>query len=93
MSEHIEIDVAGRWDAIALLQRLTPYRPYLVQFEPERWLVCAETPGYHDEPLPKALATIDDCLQERLVDAVVRIDGRPVRPGKRRALNAPSAFR
>ena len=85
---------AHRADHLALLQRLAPYRPYLIQFGPERWLVCAETPGYHDEPLPKALATIDDCLQERRVeDAVVRIDGRSVRPEKRHALNASSALR
>lgn len=81
MPATIEIDVHGRWDAVALLQRLNPYHPYLIQFEPERWLVHAEAPGCHGEPLPSALAAIDESLAARhLEDAAVRIDGRPYRP-------------
>jgi hypothetical protein len=81
MPATIEIDVHRRLDAIALLQRLNPYRPYLVQFAPEQWLVHAEAPGCHGERLPSALAAIDESLAARHVeDAAVRIDGRPYRP-------------
>jgi hypothetical protein len=80
MPASIEIDVHGRWDAVALLQRLNPYRPYLIQFTPERWLVHAEAPGCHGEPLPSALAAIAESLAARRVEgAAVRIDGRPYR--------------
>lgn len=55
--------------------------PYLIQFAPERWLVHAEASGCHGEPLPSALAAIDESLAVRhLEDATVRIDGRPYRP-------------
>jgi hypothetical protein len=84
MPASIEIGVRGRWDAVALMQRLNPYHPYLIEFAPERWLVHAEAPGCHGEPLPSALATIDESLAARhLEDAVVRIDGRPYRPPRR----------
>ena len=78
MPATIEIDLHGRWDAIALLQRLTPYHSYLIQFAPERWLVHAEAPGCHGERLPGALAAIDESLAVRQIeDAAVWIDGRP----------------
>lgn len=81
MPASIEIDVCGRWDAVALLQRLIPYHPYLVQFAPERWLVHAEAPGCHGERLPRALATIEESLAARHVEgAAVRVNGRPYRP-------------
>lgn len=80
MPATIEIDVRGRWDAVALLQRLNPYHPYLIQFTPERWLVHAEAPGCHGERLPSALAAIEESLAARHVDgAAVRINGRPYR--------------
>lgn len=80
MPATIEIDVEGRWDAVALMQRLDPYRPYLIQFAPERWLVHAQCPGCHGERLPSALAAIDDSLAARHVErAEVRVDGRPYR--------------
>jgi hypothetical protein len=81
MPATIEIDVHGRWDAVALLQRLNPYRPHLIQFAPERWRVHLEAPGCHGERLPSALATIEESLAARQVeDATVRVDGRPYRP-------------
>jgi hypothetical protein len=81
MPTTIEIDVQGRWDAIALMQRLDPYRPYLVHFAPERWLVRAECPGCHGERLPSALAAIEESLAARRVErAAVRVDGRPYPP-------------
>lgn len=84
MPATIEIDVQGRWDAVALMQRLSPYHPYLIQFAPEHWLVHAESPGCHGEPLPGALAAIEESLAARHVhDAAVRVDGRPFQPSSR----------
>lgn len=81
MPTAIEIDVRSRWDAIALLHRLDPYRPYLIQLAPERWQVHARAPGCHGERLPRALATIDESFAGRCVeDAAIRVDGRPYRP-------------
>lgn len=77
MPATIEIDVEGRWDAVALMQRLDPYRPYLIQFAPGRWLVHAQCPGCHGERLPSALAAIEDSLAARHIErADVRVDGR-----------------
>lgn len=78
MPATIEIDVEGRWDAVALLRRLDPYHSYLVEYAPEHWLVRAECPGCHGEPLASALDAIDDALASRpFAEAAVRIDGRP----------------
>lgn len=77
MAATVEVEVAGRWDALALYERLAPYRSYLVQPGRERWVVHAATPGRHDEQLPQALDSIERCLAERGVrDARVRVDGR-----------------
>jgi hypothetical protein len=77
----IEIDVQDRWDAVALMRRLGPYHSYLVQFAPERWLVHAECPGCHGEPLLRALADVEAALAARQAEGTaVRIDGRPYRP-------------
>lgn len=85
MSATIEIDLEGRWDAVALMQRLDPYHPYLVQRAAERWLVHAECPGCHGERLPSAIATIEESLAARHVEhADVRVDGRPYRRAARR---------
>jgi hypothetical protein len=84
MPATIEIDVQGRWDAVALMRRLDPYHSYLVQFAPERWLVHAECPGYHGEPLPRALAAVEEALAARHIEgAAVRVDGRPYPPAPR----------
>ena len=81
MPATIEIDVQGRWDAVALLRRLDPYHSYLIQFAPQRWLVHAECPGCHGEPLPCALAAVEEALDARHVEgAAVRVDGRPYPP-------------
>jgi len=78
MRATIEIDVEGRWDAVALMERLDSYHPYLIQFAPQRWLVHAQCPGCHNEQLPSALAAIEESLAARHVDrAEVRVDGRP----------------
>ena len=86
----IDIGVHGRWDAVALMQRLGPYHSYLVQFRPEEWLVHAEVPGCHGEPLGDALAAIEDSLAVRHIEgAAVRIDGQDYR--RPRALRAGHA--
>jgi hypothetical protein len=77
----IEIRVAGRWDACALLERLAPYRSFLVQHDAERWVVHAQTPGCHGEGAESAIAAIEECLDEYGVgEASIRIDGKPYRP-------------
>ena len=84
MLANVEVDIQGRWDAVALSERLVAYRSHLVEFAGERWRVYAATPGYHDEQLPDALSAIEDCLRERRVDdAVVRIEWRPMQPPTR----------
>ena len=78
MPATIEIDVESRWDAVALMQRLDAYHPYLIQFAPERWLVHAQCPGRHGERLPSALAAIEQSLAARHAERTeVRVDGRP----------------
>jgi hypothetical protein len=87
----LEISIRGRWDALSLSQRLVPYHSFLVQYEPERWVVNAQTPGCHGERLTDALSAIEDWLAERSVeDASVRVDGRSV-PLPRRHDDLPSA--
>lgn len=77
MPTTVEVEVAGRWDALALYERLAPYHSYLVQPGRERWVVHAATPGRHDEQLPEALDSIERCLADRGVrTARVRVDGR-----------------
>jgi hypothetical protein len=76
----IEVGVAGRWDACALLERLAPYRAFLIQLGPDRWVVRAQAPGCRGEDAESALATIEECLDERgIEDASIRIDGKPDR--------------
>jgi hypothetical protein len=84
MPASVEVAVHGRWDALALSQRLVPYHSYLVERGREHWRVYAEAPGCHDERLTGALAAIDECLRERRVeDAAVRVDGQPYQlPGR-----------
>jgi hypothetical protein len=74
----IEIEVMGRWDALALSELLVPYHSFLVQHERERWVVHARTPGCHGETLADAVRAIDDWAAARGVERVsCRIDGRP----------------
>jgi hypothetical protein len=76
----IEIRVVGRWTACALLECLAPYRSFLIQYDAERWVVHAETPGCHGERLESAIAAVEECLDEHGVgEAAIRIDGKPYR--------------
>jgi hypothetical protein len=73
----VEIDVDGRWDALALSELLIPFHSFLVQHTTERWVVHARVPGYHGEPLADALRAIKEWQAERPMDASVRVGGRP----------------
>jgi hypothetical protein len=75
----IEIEVQGRWDALALSELLIPFHSFLVQHDHERWVVHARAPGCHGEPLPEALEAVEDWRAERgpRTAASCRIDGRP----------------
>jgi hypothetical protein len=74
----VEIDVDGRWDALALSELLVPFHSFLVQHTAERWVVHARAPGCHGEPLADALRAIEEWQAERRLDASVRVAGRPV---------------
>ena len=55
----IEIEVKGRWDALALSELLIPFHSFLVQHGHERWVIHARAPGCRGESLSEALASID----------------------------------
>jgi hypothetical protein len=90
----VEVDVRGRWNALALAEALIPFHSFLVQHSADRWVVHARSPGCHGEPLADALAAIDRCRAERVLDAAVRVDGR-LREDRVRAArdHAPGAER
>jgi hypothetical protein len=73
----VEIDVDGRWDALALSELLVPFHSFLVQHTSERWVVHARAPGCHGEPLADALRAIEEWQSEGRMDAPVRVAGRP----------------
>jgi hypothetical protein len=73
----VEVDVRGRWDALALSETLVPFHSFLVQRSADRWVVHARAPGCHGEPLDDALAAIDQWRDDRAIEVTVRIDGQP----------------
>jgi hypothetical protein len=82
----IEIEVQGRWDALALSELLIPFHSFLVQHDHERWVVHARAPGSHGEPLPDALEEIEDWRAERGPRAAsCRVGGRPYQLRETRA--------
>ena len=81
-SASIEVEIHGRWDALALSEALVPFHSFLVHHEGQRWIVHARTPGCHDESLEEALRTIEDWRVER------GLEGAPCRI-RRQALRAP----
>jgi hypothetical protein len=73
----IEIDLDGRWDALALSEHLIPFHSFLVQHEEQRWVVHARTPGCRGEARDDALRAIDDWVAERGLGSVsCRVGGR-----------------
>jgi hypothetical protein len=76
----IEIEVQGRWDALALSELLIPFRSFLVQHDHDRWVVHAGAPGYRGESLSDALKTIGDWQADRHLRGVAcQVGGRPHR--------------
>lgn len=74
----IEVDVLGRWDALALSELLIPFHSYLVQHDHELWVIHAKAPGCRGETLSEALSAIDDWRSGRDLHAVsCRVAGRP----------------
>ena len=74
----VEIDVDGRWNALALSELLIPFHSFLVQHTAQRWVVHARVPGSHGEPLADALRAIEEWQAERRLDASVRVAARPI---------------
>lgn len=73
----IEIELDGRWDALALSEHLIPFHSFLVQYGAQLWVVHARTPGCHGEDLDDALRAIDDWVAERGLESVsCRVGGR-----------------
>lgn len=68
----LEVEVSGRWDALALSELLIPFHSFLVQYTAERWVVRARTPGCHGEQLQDALLRIEEWRVESGVHAPVR---------------------
>jgi hypothetical protein len=74
----IEVEVDGRWDALALSEALIPFHSFLVQHDRQRWVVHARVPGGHGEQLPDALDAIEGWGAEQSARAAAcRVDGRP----------------
>lgn len=74
----IEVEVDGRWDALALSEALIAFHSFLVQHDQERWVVHARAPGGHGEQLPDALEAIEAWRADQSTRAATcRIDGRP----------------
>jgi len=77
-SVEIEIEVQGRWDALALSEMLIPYHSFLVQFDRQRWVVHARVPGCGGERLESALAKIEEWATDRSVGELsCRVGGQP----------------
>lgn len=75
----VEVDVHGRWDALALYELLAPFNSFLVQHGTDRWVVHATAPGCRGELLAEALHAIDEWCAERRIDTSVRVDSSNAR--------------
>jgi hypothetical protein len=73
----VEVDVEGRWSALALAELLVPFHSFLVQQTAERWVVHARVPGWHGETLADALRAIEDWRATGRTNASVRVARRP----------------
>jgi hypothetical protein len=72
----VEVDVRGRWDALALYEQLSSFHSFLVQHATDQWVIHASAPGCHGAPLAEALHLIDEWCAERCLDKEVRIDSQ-----------------
>jgi hypothetical protein len=74
----IEVEVDGRWDALALSEALIPFHSFLVHYDRERWVVHARVPGGHGGELRDALKAIEGWRAEQGTrPAACRVGGRP----------------
>lgn len=74
----IEVEVEERWDALALSELLIPFHSFLVQHDHDRWVVHARAPGFREQTLSDALATINDWRFGRHLEAATcRVGGQP----------------
>jgi hypothetical protein len=81
-SEHVQVEIEGRWDALALCEHLLSFHSFLVQRQGERWVVHARAPGRHGEDLSEALRAIDEWATERGAGSVAcRVGDRRQRLG------------
>jgi hypothetical protein len=64
-SATIEVEVRGRWEALALSELLIPFHSFLVQHDQERWVVHARAPGGRGEQLSDALEAIEGWRAEQ----------------------------
>lgn len=55
----VEIRLACRREALALMAALIPFHSFVVQHGRAHWVVHARVPGCHDETLDDLLATIE----------------------------------
>lgn len=72
----VEVEMRGRWDALALYEHLSSFHSFLVQLATDRWVVHARAPGCHGEPLAEALHAIDEWCAEHRLDTSVRVNSR-----------------
>ena len=81
-SERVQVEIEGRWDALALCEHLVSFHSFLVQRQGQRWVVHARAPGRHGEDLTDALRAIDEWATERGVDGIAcRVGNRRHRLG------------
>src|SRR5437764_851870 len=59
----IELELEGRWDAIRLMERLVPFRSFVVQTTPTRWTVYARPPSAAAEA--ELRQVLDELFRER----------------------------
>jgi hypothetical protein len=87
----IEIDVEGRWDALALWELLVHFDSGLLQQTQEKWVVHARVPGSDGEALASAMRAIEEWQAERGIDASVRIAAHSDenRPMAERSVSSP----
>jgi hypothetical protein len=81
ISTTVEIDVGDYWDAVALLELLIPFNPFLVQHTTEHWVVHARAPGGHGESLADALDLIDEWQAKMGVNGSVHVVGQSTSAG------------
>jgi hypothetical protein len=83
-SVSIDVEVRGRWGALALAEVLIPYHSFLVQHDGERWVVHARVPGCHNESLEDALGALENwCAEQGSSRTPCWIDGKRYQLGVR----------